>query len=74
MLLIPDTLQLATIPLILFLLSKAVLAVVVTQTPLIALISHTGGSGSVGVGGVTGISFSLHEERKINSKKNEAYS
>jgi len=34
------------------LLSKAVLAVVVTQTPRIALGSHTGEGGGVGVGGI----------------------
>jgi hypothetical protein len=65
MVLMPDALQLATIPLILVLLSKAVLAVVVTQTPLMALGSQTGGNGGKGVigGGVgPGFSFSLQAD------------
>ena len=46
----PAALQLVTIVLIFSLLSRAVLAVVVTQIPLIALGSQAGVGGGVGVG------------------------
>ncbi len=48
----PAALQLVTMVFMFSLLSKAVLAVVVTQTPRIALGSQTGEGGGVGVGGV----------------------
>jgi hypothetical protein len=50
MLLIPAFLQLSTVCKILSLLSSALLAVVVIQTPLMALTSHTGEGGGLGVG------------------------
>ncbi len=49
---IPAALQLVTMFLIFSLLSRAVLAVVVTQTPRMALGSQTGLGGGLGVGGV----------------------
>jgi hypothetical protein len=76
MVLMPDALQLATIPLMLFLLSKAVLAVVVNQTPRIAFTSQTGGNGGVGVGvGVgagagPGLFFSLQADMPIKKANN----
>jgi len=56
----------------LILLSKAVLAVVVTQTPLIAFTSHTGTSGGVGVGTGTGVGefFLPQDERHSRPTKN----
>lgn len=47
---IPAALQLVTMDLMSSLLSSAVLAVVVTQTPRMALTSQTGEGGGVGVG------------------------
>jgi hypothetical protein len=52
MLLILAALHAATIALMLFLLSSAVLAVVVTQVPLNALVSHTGVGGGITTGGL----------------------
>jgi hypothetical protein len=49
---------------------SAVLAVVVTQTPLKAFISHTGGLGVVGGGGVYVTSVGFLQEPKASAAIN----
>ena len=74
MLLMPAFLQLSTVCKILSLLSKAVLAVVVIQTPLMALTSQTGEGGGLGVGVVPPVPvpvlFFLQDRMDMNPRKN----
>jgi len=69
MLLIPDALQVCTQVLIFSLLSKTVLAVLVTQTPLKAFTSHTGTEGGGGGGGLVLLpSLDLEQETIMPSE------
>ena len=70
----PAFLQLSTVCKMLSLLSNAVLAVVVIQTPLMALTSHTGEGGGLGVGVVPPVPvpvlFFLQDCSIINPSEN----